>query len=373
LVTLSKYILKEFLKVFGITYSLLLVLCLIFDFLEQWDVFLKYRAPMDLALLCFLYRVPLFMLYAIPMAVLLANFLSLGIMSKNNEITAMKVSGISNYRIATPLILASFIISIFSFGFGEWVVPPFSKRSFYIKKVEIKKEVERSFFRENGIWFKSKDAIYNFDMIEYPDRILPSPLERKRVDQVTLKGIVICYFDQDFSLVRRIDAKMAIYRDGTWVFYKGLITDIEQNRVIRAERFEEKAISIPQRPSDFQVPESNTEEMGFFELKRYSKKLKREGHDPVRYLTDMHAKISFSFFSLILTILAIPIALRTGQKGGNIALGIALSLAIAFIYYVVMALGLAVGHTGTLPPFIAAWISNILFGLIGIFQMMSMR
>lgn len=370
---LSIYIIKEFLKVFGITYCLLLVLCLIFDFLEQWDVFLKYRASLDLALLCFLYRVPLFMVYAIPMAVLLATFISLGLMSKNNELIAMKVSGISTYRIAIPLVMISIAISLISFGFGEWIVPPFSKRSFYIKKVKIKKEVETSYFKENGIWYRSRNAVYNFDMIEYPERILPSPLERRKLEQVTLKGIMICYFDSEFFMVKRIDAKRGVYRDGNWIFYKGMITDFDRDRPIRTERFEERIIDLPQKPSDFQVPEMNTEEMGFFELKKYSEKLRKEGHDPVRYRTDMHAKLSFSFFSLVLTILSIPIATRTGKKGGNIAIGIALSMFIAFIYYIFMALGLALGHTGTLPPFIAAWISNLLFGLVGIFQMISIK
>jgi len=238
--------------------------------------------------------------------------------------------------------------------------------------VKIKKKIQKSFFK-NGIWYRSRDAVYSFDMIEYPRKILPSPLKRHSTDQIVINGITISYLDKGFSLIKRIDAKSARWVDGKWLFSNGMINTLEPDGTFQTEIFTERIVPLPEVPSDFQVPEMNTEEMSFFELWRYAKKLGREGYDPTRYLTDMHAKISFSFFSLILAILAIPFSLKVGPRGGSIAIGIAFSMAIAFVYYLFMALSLAIGRTGTLPPFVAAWISNFLFGLVGLFQMVSIK
>jgi lipopolysaccharide export system permease protein len=370
---LTRYIIREFAKIFLITYSLLLVICILFDFLEQWDVFFEHKVSLSIAFLFFLYRIPMFVVYVLPVGVLLGTFITFGLLSKNSEIVAMKASGISLNRITFPIIVTAFFISVFSFAFAEVVVPYSNKKGFYLHKVKIKKEIQKSFFKKNGIWYRSRNAIYNFDMIEYPKKILPSPIKRRSTYPIVLKGITISYLDNGFSLTKRIDAKSARWSDGRWVFTDGMINTVGSDGTFQTEIFREKTIPLPEGPSDFQVPEMNTEEMSFFELWRYAKKLAGEGYDTTRYLTDMHAKTSFAFFSLILAILAIPFSLKVGPRGGSIALGIAFSMAIAFVYYVFMALSLALGRTGALPPIVAAWISNFLFGLVGFFQMVSMK
>ncbi|MEE9610716.1 MAG: LPS export ABC transporter permease LptG [Desulfatiglandales bacterium] len=370
---LTRYIVREFWKIFLITYSVLLVLCVVFDFLEQWNIFLKNDAPLTLAFLFFLYRIPMFVVYVLPVGVLLGTFLTFGFLSKNSEIVAMKTSGISIYRITFPVIVTAFFISVFSFIFAEVVVPYSNKKGFYIQNVKIKKKVQKSFFKDSEIWYRSRDAIYSFDLIEYPRKILPSPIKRHSTDQIVLKGVTISYLDRAFSLIKRIDAKSVSWVDERWLFREGMINTLQPDGTFQTEIFTKRIIPLPETPSDFLVPEINTEEMSFFELWKYAKKLGREGYDTTRYLTDMHAKLSFAFFSLILAILAIPFSLQIGPRGGSIAIGITFSMIIAFIYYLFMALSLALGRTGTLHPFIAAWISNFLFGLVGFFQMVSIK
>ena len=101
--------------------------------------------------------------------------------------------------------------------------------------------------------------------------------------------------------------------------------------------------------------------MGFRELRAYTAKLKKEGYDTTKYKVDMWGKLSFPLVSLIMALLGIPFAIRHGRSGG-VAAGIGMAVIIGVVYWIVLALALAMGHSGALHPIIAAWGSHLLFG-----------
>jgi lipopolysaccharide export system permease protein len=125
-------------------------------------------------------------------------------------------------------------------------------------------------------------------------------------------------------------------------------------------------VDLPERPSDFQEVQKDVEVMGYFELKRYIRKLQAEGYDATRYVVDLHGKIAFSLVSIILAVIGFLFSLRSERSGG-IAQGIGAGLVIGFSYWLVYAFGMSLGRSGTLPPFIAAWFANILFGAFSVF------
>jgi lipopolysaccharide export system permease protein len=134
------------------------------------------------------------------------------------------------------------------------------------------------------------------------------------------------------------------------------------------EQFRELRLELPQRPSDFQYLAKPPEEMTWGELSQYVAKIRREGYDATRYLVDLYAKIAFPCTSLVMTILGIGVALYQGKRGG-IATGVAVSVALAFVYVLVFHFLLSLGYAGKLPPVLAAWIPNAFFALAGLFLM----
>ena len=149
-------------------------------------------------------------------------------------------------------------------------------------------------------------------------------------------------------------------------FFDGLLLKRDADGNFALESFHSLGLDLEEKPENFQHLEKAPEEMTLVELGRYVSKIEREGYDATRYLVDFHAKISFFFTSVIMALLAIGVALYQGKSGG-IALGVAVSVAMAFIYLILFQLLLSVGQAGNLQPFLAAWIPNILFAMLSLF------
>jgi lipopolysaccharide export system permease protein len=132
------------------------------------------------------------------------------------------------------------------------------------------------------------------------------------------------------------------------------------------EQFQQYRLKLKERPEDFQHLEKKPEEMTFAELGRYVAKIQSEGYDATRYQVDFQAKIAFPFTPVIMALLGIAVALFQGKRGG-IAVGVAASVSLAFIYLLVFQLVVSIGYTGSLPPILAAWVPNILFGMMSLY------
>ena len=295
----------------------------------------------------FFFKIPMIISQTMPATTLLSSLLTFGILSRHSEIIAMKANGVSLYRTSLPVIMISVIVCIFTFLFNEFITPYANQKVEYIKHVEVQKREKLGSFKQNQIWYRSKDGIYNFDIFD--------------PDTNTLKGITINYLDRDFQMLMRIDAKEAKWEDGKWVFYNLLVTKFPADDFPSLERVASKIIDLPEKPADFKVVQKDTEEMGYVELKGYIKKIQSEGYDATRYLADLHGKIAFPIVSILLTIIGISFSLRSERSGG-VAQSIGAGIIIGFSYWVVFAFALSLGRSGTLPPLLAAWVANIIFG-----------
>jgi len=131
-------------------------------------------------------------------------------------------------------------------------------------------------------------------------------------------------------------------------------------------------LSLPETPSDFQIAEKNPNEMNFRQLREYVQKIERDGYDARKYRTAMHGAISFPFTVIIMACLGIPLALRS-ERGAGLARGIGYSIFISFIYLVVYSFMLELGKGGSFPPFLAAWLANFIFAMVGVYLLLSVR
>jgi lipopolysaccharide export system permease protein len=355
---LDRYISKEFLKIFALMMVSFALLYLIIDFFSRIRMFLSNHATIYQITAHFAFGIPQIISHTLPVAVLLSTLLTFGMFSRNHEVVAMKANGLSLYRIAFPVFAIAGVVCLISFFFNEFVTPYANQKAKYIEFVEVKKIQKLGFFKQNQIWYRSKNAIYNFGVFD--------PVANK------LKGITIQYFDPDFSLVKRIDAREADWTGDTWKFRDVLTTSFPEGRFPILERSPSAVFDLPEKPSDFKVVQKDTDEMGYAELRTYIKKLKSEGYDVSRYLVDMYGKIAFSIVSIILAVIGVSFSLRSERSGG-VAASIGVGIIIGFSYWIVYAFALSLGRSLTLPPLLAAWLSNILFAAAAAFMFSRVR
>ncbi len=246
----------------------------------------------------------------------------------------MKANGISLYRIARPVVAFALLACGLNFLLNEFVTPAANWQAEYIKYVEVQKKKEWGAFKENQIWYKSQNAIYNFKLF--------APAENR------LKGVTISYLDARFNLLSRIDAREALWKGDRWELRDVLRTTFAGKDFPVIERLPTLDVDIAERPEDFQIVQKSADQMGFRELRNYIRKLRQEGYDATRYETDLHGKIAFVFVSLILALIGVAFPMRSERSGG-IAQGIGIGVIIGFSYWIVFAFTLSLGRSGTLP------------------------
>lgn len=347
---LTLYILEEFLKIFMLTLMAFISIYLIIDVFEQMGKLLEHHVNFVDGLKFFLYKIPFIFYQTAPVAVLMATLISLSIFVKRNEVTAAMAGGISMLRFIMPFFAAALAISGLNFILNESIIPLANQRVAAIKQTMegVHKKVQ---FAQDSIWFRDNMNIYSINYIEPQKGVF--------------KGLTIYKVDNDFNLIQRIDANEVNWINGKWVAQESKLLRFQDGRLLDESKRALDIIPLAEKPDDLKNIERLADEMNFRELFRYVNKLKREGYVATRYLVDLHSKISFPLVSIIMVMIGMPFALKSGRHGG-IAVGVVISIIIGFSYWVVFAVNTSLGYNGIIPPILAAWLTNFIFAALGI-------
>jgi lipopolysaccharide export LptBFGC system permease protein LptF len=121
--------------------------------------------------------------------------------------------------------------------------------------------------------------------------------------------------------------------------------------------------AINEPPNYFKKETRQSQEMNYGELRNYIRDLQQSGFDVVRLRVQLQKKIAFPLITLVMAVLAVPFSLSGGRRG---ALGgVAAAVLIAVVYFVTAGLFEAMGNVSQLPPPVAAWMPDVIFGLAG--------
>jgi lipopolysaccharide export system permease protein len=343
---LSRYITREILKYLFVVMVLIVGLYVAIDFFEKIDNFMSQDLPVSLAINFLVLKTPLIIAQTTPISLFLSVIIVFGLMSKNNEVLALKSSGISVYTLLKPVSAIGLVFSILLFFFSEIIVPLTITHSNRIWMEDVKKK-PAMVSREKNIWIQGERSIAH---IKYYN-----PASR------TMHGVTLYFFDKSFSLIRRVDAEKGNFVDGMWI----LENVMEQALDEKSGNYVTAFFEIKERIFDF-IPEDlgravkKSEEMSFSELLEYIRKVEAEGYDASGYRVDFHAKLAFPFVCVILCLAGIGIALKTTTKEGP-GTGIAIGIGTAFFYWIFYSFCLSLGYGEMLPPVIAAWTANLVF------------
>jgi lipopolysaccharide export system permease protein len=356
---LNRYILTTYARVFFLSLAAFAGLYLLIDFFERVDDFIEHQARFSLYLLYFLNKIPLIVTQVTPLAVLMGVFMTLGGLSRTNELTAMRASGLSLIRITLPLVGTAFLTALIILITSELLVPVSARKINFIFDAELRGRQHQIYKRDN-IWFREGDTIVHVRLAQP---------EAGRLQRVTFFRM-----DEEFHLSARTDARQGEFSDGNWVFEDLVIRSFtrDSGEIAATERLPSAALHLAKTPEDFKVPAQKNIELGFRDLYHLSRRLQAEGHDAIRYRVDMHSRLATPFASLIMAFLGIPFALQKG-RGSGLAMGIAISVAIGAGFHIINAIIMALGYSAVVPPLFAAWAANLLFGLFGLWLLLSVR
>ena len=355
---LGRYIAMAWLRLMGLCLGSFVAVYLVLDMMEKIPRFLRAGGSPGNILLFFVCKLPEMIGQTAPFSILMATLLTLGLLSRNSEITAMRSCGVGLLRISLPMLGLGLGISLLLLYNAELVVPKSYERMEYIERVAIRKQGMYAVFRRNNIWFRSDNMIIQAHLFDPGTK--------------TLQEVVIWSLDSAMNPLSRIDAEEAVFKDNRWTLKQAVKKDFSRPNGYAASKSQEMEIALNLKIDDLRVLDNNADNLSFRKLKEYADNLRSGGYQAYRYETMMHAKLSAPFAAFVMVILGIPFALRNSRSGG-IALGIGASIGIGFAYFVVNAVLLSYGRSGVLPPLVAAWGANFIFVLGGIWLAMTVR
>jgi lipopolysaccharide export system permease protein len=355
---ITRYLAREFAQYFFLGLGGFSAIYLIVEFFERINVFLYNKATWPMMGAYFLNKFPSILFQVSPAAVLLASMITLGLMARHNEVLAMKSGGVSLVFLVHPILGVVILVFGAMLGLSEFIMPWANQNARAISDFIIHKKKPVATFKQSQVWIHGRQSIYNFQLY-HPDRNV-------------LEGLTIYRFSPDYDLIQRLDARSAQWKEGKWVLSEASVTDFDRKGVPARNYYPELTLSLPETPSDFQIAEKNPDEMNFRQLREYVQKIEQDGYDGRKYRTAMHGAISFPFTVVIMACLGIPLALRS-ERGAGFARGIGYCIFISFIYLVVYSFILELGKGGTFPPFLAAWLGNFIFAMVGVYLLLSVR
>ncbi len=352
---LDKYITKELLGpfIFGIcAFSSIFIGTSTLFKIAQYVT--KYGTPLTTVVKLFVYSLPGIVVLTFPMSMLLASLMAFGRLSGSSEITAMKSGGLSFYRLAAPVFVVAFLVSIFAVGFNEYVVPRANAAYNYIVKYEIEKNTAP----------KSQEHIVIKDV---SGNLLERLTYARKYDEKTgaMYAVTMQEFDKG-NLVRVENAEKAVWQNDRWIMYNGIIHDLSgEGKLERTMRFEQQIMPINKTPKSISNEQKKPEEMSIKELSQQISILQKEYVSTSKLEVELYQRFTIPLASFVFALIGTPLGLQPHRSSSSIGLGI--SIIVIFIYYTIMTVTSALGQGGAIPAILAAWLPNILGIIAGFF------
>jgi LPS export ABC transporter permease LptG/LPS export ABC transporter permease LptF len=358
---LDDYVLGDFFRYLGMILATFLVLTIVFTLFELLGDILRNQIP-AIVVAAYLLNVTPYLLYSVaPLVVLLAVLVTFGIMQRANEVTVIKATGISVYRIVTPVLIAVGVLAAGLFLADEFYLPRTNQRQEALHN-QIKGKPPQTYLQPDRKWiFGQNHDIYYYQFFD-PDR--------NQFANVTVFQLDSGLFD----IHRRIHAERATWADtlNRWVYEQGWERTLNVAAIAEYHPFDVTTFpELSETPSYFKKEVKQYTEMNFEELHRYIRDLEQSGFDVVRLRVQLHQKLSYPLVTLVMALLAIPFSLSTAKKGA--VTGVAVAVGVAVTYTVVSRLFEAVGNSNLLPPALAAWSPDLIFTLVGGYLMLKVQ
>ena len=352
---LDRYVSRQFLGTFVLLVLGLPLLFIVIDVTDNLDKYLGRGLGFGAVALSYVYQLPLFVQYAVPIAALVATVFTIGNMTRHQEIAAAKAGGVSFYRLIVPLVAWGALLSVGALALGELV--PITNR----KRAELLGE--RS----------SLSGGLRTDFVYQTER--GRTLSVRRLDPAAneMTGVIV----EQTGVGRRAGlhgtAERAAYNPSRgWTLERGYLRMFSAEGEERTFQFSSLRMpDLQETPEELLAEPKEPEEMNWAEIDRFISAMERSGGDVRQLRVDRAQKIALPLAVLVIVIFGAPLA--TSSRRGGAAYGIGISLAVTMVYLMLFKVGRAVGASGALPPLVAAWAPNALFLVAGLILLSRVR
>lgn len=354
---INRLILREFFRYFAMVLVLVVCVYLIIDFFEKIDDFIESGIKLTRVVYFAVLQLPSIIVLIMPAGVLLAVIFMFGFMNRYREILALRSSGVSVYMLVRPVILAGIICSLLLFIVGEIIVPFAQTKSNVIWSQEIKKRTQPNMALKD-IWLKKKQSILN---INYFDPV-----------KNTVNGLALTQLDHNGNNITfRLVAASGEYKDNAWLLREGMERRVnsETGRYIDYY-FEEASYQFEFSPEDLREVIKSSSEMNFIELWGLIGAIEDDGYDARPYRVDFHSRFSLLASCFILCLIGAGLAVRC-RLNPRLILTVLQGIAVIFAMWLLRSLFIALGNGEVLPPFIAAWLVNVIFAIFAFFLLVN--
>lgn len=364
---LDRYLLKEFLVPLGYCIAGFFIFWLTFQLFSEMDEFQRSGLDVLDIVYYFIYMLPELLSRVVPLALLLAMLYAINNHSRFNEIVAIRVAGVSLWRIALPYFWVSIICGVFLFMLNEFIMPDGADRAMAILRGEYRRgasEKEKEVVK--FLTFKNAKAKRTWIIEEYNPKTYE--MVKPHIDWESTNKTI-------YSLI----AERGIRTNGVWTFYNVQVLVYPAGQGIPGRGF----TNILQVPEFTETPEQIKSEIKISSLtnlkqaRGVSLSLKeiieyQQWHPDQRHNsvlnTKFHIRLAQPFTCLVIVLIALPFASLGSRR--NVFVGVASSVFIGFAYFVLQRFGEAAGMGGHVSPFIAGWFPNIVFAVIGLILIM---
>lgn len=351
---LDRYILKQVIEMFLMGVFVFTTIIFASDtFITLIKQIAKFGIPFKVAFIMILLNLPAVIVMTIPMGVLLATVMTLNRLSLSSEITVMRACGIGLNRIAKPIFIFAIVMALSSFYINEKIVPVMTQQStklalWALEQKHVPDGKENFVFKESGDNGVLKRLFY-------------VGLSKKK----TLYNVTVLDNSKE-GTIQVLQAREGHTTPQGWEFEKGATyTVANDGQVLNTTLFDTSVVK-------FGLDLSKTEnknlakEKNFAQLLKYLSSSDISQSDRQIYTIELFDKIALPITTIVFVLLGVPLAITPPRVRYN--RGFLFSILIIFAYYVVRALSLSFGEAGSLTPFLAAWLPNLVLTVWGTFM-----
>jgi LPS export ABC transporter permease LptG/LPS export ABC transporter permease LptF len=358
---LDIYVLSEFAFYFTLWLASFVGMALIYNFFELLSDVIKNQIPLVRVFVYLFFLTPKLIYDLLPISVLVSVLVTFAILTKNNEVTAFKASGVSVRRLGMPVLVMSAMLSAALFGFDYFYIPEANTRQDALRN-EIKGKPVQTYQRKNQKWiYGNGSRIFYYRLFDD--------------SQNAMLGVSVYELDpRNFALQKEISAARAQWQPelNKWIFQDGWARDLQGTRETKFEAYSATTFpELTETPNWFIQEVKQDKQMNYQELENYIHDLQRRGFDTVPLRVQLQKKFSVPIFAFIMALISIPFAFLVGNRGAMAGIGV--SIAIAMTYLGIDKFFEQLGNINSLSPSVAAWAPDALFALAGTYLLLRMR
>lgn len=354
---LDNHITQSVIKTFVSTLLLFAFLYTLIDAATRLDDFIANKVPLFLIGQYYLTFLPVIFVQTSPVASLIAVLLTYSTLSNSNEIIALRASGLDFWQIIRPAIIFGLTITAFVFMVNEKFAPSAAAVSQELKETKIapldaQKEQKKLPPIKYLFFYGTNNRLFFIDLFE------PSTQ--------TLQGLTIISQDNKQRMTEKIIALKGAWTGTAWKLYNCQITKYnpeDQSLIKNSPFYKEKFLDITDSPKDFLRQRSRASNMNIRALKQYIKRFKGSGATAAltNLKVDLHQRIAYPFSCIVIILAGLPFVLISSQRKGLTFASAGIAMAVGFLFFVINAVGLAMGKAGAIPPIVSAWLAPALF------------